>query len=295
MPEPIVPGRPGLDRLQRFMLRIVTHPDGVDAGTEAAIAEGLLPHGATTLSEVVPGNDKLSPTEQLHIYAFAYFDRVIDVLAAELPTVQHLFGEEPFRDAMRQFLTDHPSATWTLDRVGMPLASWFEDRAPQSSDPLRWQVAADMARVERAMDAVWDEPFAEPVSYEELAAIATDQWAQARLTPIPAFRLLALGHPVREVMNAATTGQAPTLPASRAAWMCVYRDDSRRWRFPLDQSQFVLLSALERGATLGGAITQVAALPGTDVGALLGSLGDWFREWMGSGLFAQVEVVAESP
>ena len=275
------------------MLRVVTHPDGVDAGVLAASAEGLLPDGAERLEDVVPGNDRLTAAEQLHIYAFAYFDRIIEVLAGELPAVQHLLGEDVFFEEMKRYLGEHPSSTWTLDRVGASMAEWLARRADEVEDGARWRVAVDIARVERAMDAVWDEPFAGPVTYEALASFPHDRWPDARLRTIPALRLLSLQHPVTALMNAARDGEDTELPEPEPAWMCVYRDDAKRWRFPLDREQHCLLAALHRGHTLGAAIGEVAQLDGTDIGALMGSLGEWFREWMGSGLFSSVQLESD--
>ncbi len=284
---------PRLDELQRFLLTVVTDPDGVERGVERAVADGALPGDARTLSDVVPGGPRLTPIEQLHIYGYAYFARIVDVLADELPSVRALLGEDAFEAAMRRYLQAHPSRSWTLDHVSEDLPAWLEAQASGSAEPARWRVAADLARVERALDAVWDEPFVDPVGYEELAAIPMDAWASARLEPIPALRLLTLGHPVTDLMNHARDGSgdavpSEALPGPLPSWMCVHRDDARRWRFPLDRAQFTLLSALVRGASVGEALEEVAGLDEVSLDALLGALGDWFRDWMGSGLFAAV-------
>jgi len=282
-----------LDRLERWMLRVVAHPDGVDAGFDAAREEGLLPEGATTLSDVVPGNDRLSPAQQLHIYAFAYFDRIADVLAGEYPTVQHLLSPEHFRRLLREFLVDRPSAAYSLNRVGLPFADWLAERSArvakaQPSLSAKLAFAVDVAIVERTMDEVWDEPFADPVPFEQLQAIPLDSWADVHLETIPALALLELAHPVTGAMNAARDGEAIEVPAPTPTWICVYRDDRQRWRFDLSFEQHGLLAALTDDASLGEAIEAVATSEGADVAAMMGGLGEWFKEWMGSGLFCSV-------
>lgn len=275
------------------MLRVVTHPDGVDAGFDAARADGMLPDGAEVLTDVVPGNDRLSPEEQLHIYAFAYFDRIIDVLADEYPTVQHLLSPQHFRRLMREYLGDHPSATYTLNRVGAPFADWLAARAArvakaQPTLSAKLAFAVDIAIVERTMDEVWDEPFATAIAFEELQAIPMEAWADVRLETMPALALLELAHPITEAMNAARDDEAIVVPAPEPAWICVYRDDDRRWRFELTFEQHGLLAALSQGQSLGEAIEAVATSEGADGAAMMSGLGDWFKDWMGTGLFCSV-------
>jgi len=281
----------GLEQLQRFMLRAVTHPDGVERGCAAAADEGLLPDGASALADVIPGNDRLTPEEQLGIYAFAYVDRIVEVLAGQFSATTWLLDDG---DAvLRAYLADVPSRTWTLDRVGDGLPDWLAQAAGAASrgigeDAATMRAAADIARVELAMDAVWDEPFADPVAHEVLAAIPPEEWGDLRVQPIPALRLLALSHAVTPAMNAARDEVPAELPSEEAAWMCVYRGGGSRWRFPLDREQHALFAALASGATLGEALHTTAALEGVDLERLVGELGEWFRAWFGSGLFASV-------
>jgi len=98
--------------------------------------------------------------------------------------------------------------------------------------------------------------------------------------------LLELAHPITAAMNAARDDEPMVVPAPQPSWICVYRDDSQRWRVQLSFEQFALLSALVDGASLGTAIESVATTDGADVAAMMAGLGDWFRQWMGSGLFS---------
>lgn len=278
----------GLAGLETWMLRVVTHPDGVDAGFEAAQREGLLPPGTTALSDLVPPNDRLGAAEQLHVYAFAYFDRLIDVLRAEYPTVEFLLGDDRFWALAKDFITEQPSRTYTLNRVGIPFAGWLAARA--GDDP-RLAFAVDLACVERAMDEVWDRAAEEPVAYEAVQALAPDDWGRAHLRPIGALELFELGHPVSGFMNGVIRGELTEVPAPEPAWVCVYCTERGRFRMPISFEQHGVLSALVGGATLGEAIEAAATAEGADVPAMLAGLGEWFRDWTGRGLFMAVDLV----
>ena len=164
--------------LERWMLEVVSHPEGVEAGFAAARSKGLLPPGTSVLEDVVPGNARLGAVEQLAIYAHMYFGRIGDVLAEEFPTVVELFGRERFEALTRSYLVEHPSTSWTLDRVGLAFSAYLAARAAAvgelDGDSERLSFASALARVERAMDQVWNDPFEEALPYDELAALRSE-------------------------------------------------------------------------------------------------------------------------
>ncbi len=277
-----------LQALETWMLRIVTHPGGVDAGFDAAQSEGLLPPGTSSLDDLVPPNDRLSAGEQLHVYAFAYFDRIIDVLRGEYPTVEFLLGPGPFGQLARAFLVDQPSRTYTLNRVGVPFSGWLAERAV---DQPELAFAVDLALVERALDEVWDCKAEEPVAYEALQAIPPDRWDRVRLHTIAALQLFELAHPITEFMNGVMRDEAAPVPEPSPAYVCVYCTLAGRYRIPLSFEQHGILSALLAGSTLGEAIELAATSEGADVPAMLAGLGGWFRDWTERGLFSGVELL----
>ncbi len=278
----------GLRALETWMLRIVTHPGGVDAGFEAAQSEGLLPAGTSSLDDLVPPNDRLSAGEQLHVYAFAYFDRITDVLRGEYPSVELLLGPARFGSLARDFITEQPSRTYTLNRVGVPFSSWLAERA--GDDPLL-SFAIDLSLVERALDEVWDCKAEAPVAYEALQVIPPDRWDRVRLDTIDALQLFELRHPISAFMNGVMRGDLDGVPEPEPSWVCVYCTLAGRYRIPLSFEQHALLSSLVDGATLGEAIEAAATSEGADVPAMLAGLGGWFRDWTERGLFRAVELL----
>lgn len=287
MPE-ITPGRPGLDRLQRWMLAVVTHPEGVEAGWAAAVAGGLLPEGVRELREVVPGNARLTPTEQLHVYGYAYFARLADILAEEYPGVETLLGEADFEDACRHFLHAHPSASYTLGKLSRPFAGWLRSEGERLDIP-RLRFAAAVAEVERAMEDVWDAPYQDPITADELASVPPSGWADLRMDLIAACRLLALDHPIGEFMEAVREEREWERPEPAPAWVVVYRQGSRRFRVPIAREQHDLLAAIGGGATLGGALEAAAMADGADVALMMSSVGAWLRDFASWGLFTPGE------
>lgn len=261
---------------QRWLLEVVAHPDGVAAGAQAA-AETL---GAA--DAVVAQGPRLSPLEQLHIYGFMYFERQVEVLENELPTTRFLLGPDAFRAEARHFLTEHPSRHPNLDRLG----ARFPDYLASSPRPLPHRgLAVSLARVERAMDDLLDAPYDALMAPGSFADVPPSDWADLRLTPIRALRLLELSHPVRPFMDAHRDRRYLAAPAPAPAWAAVFRGrDDVVWRAEWPRERFELLRHLQAGLTLGDALQAVATAPWANVGLLGAQLQRWFSDWIDDGL-----------
>ncbi len=262
---------------QAWMLRVVTHPEGVDAGFAAARDEGLLPDGVTAPEEVVlPG--RMTAAERLHVYGYAYFARLLDILEADHPTVDHLLGDRA-RETFKAFLVERPSTSYTLGHLSRGLPDWLRARG--------LALEADVAAVERALDEVIDRPAEPAIPHADLAAVPRDRWADLRLRPSSSLLLFPLRFPVNALISAVRDDEPVVRaePAGAPLWGCVHRQVFTPWRREIDGLQHALLATLVEGGTLGDALGAALEVPGADAQELLGSLGAWFEEWMGDGMF----------
>ncbi len=270
-----------VDRLQRWMFEVIRHPGGLEAGLAASGA------GTDELARMVLPSDTLSAFERLEIYADMYFWRLVDILVEEYPTVRRILGPEGFEATCRAFLVDHPSASYQLNRLSEPFPEWLAGR-PEADGPHR-DFAADVARVERAMEDVFDDPAVEPVAPDAVAALAPEAWGDAHLEIIPAHRRLALGHPVNAYITAVAEARHVDIPEPAPTATLVWRQGWRTWRKDQHPAQDATLGALAEGRTLGEAVQAAAAdLPGVDPQWLISSLGRWFEEWAADGLFSAI-------
>jgi hypothetical protein len=272
--------------LQQWMMRVVTHHDGIETGLQSAAAEGVQPAGGGSLEDIVLPNDRLDSREQLQIYAFMYFARLIEVMEAEYPSLLFLLGDDRFARIARSYLRDHPSSHYNLGRLSAAFPDYI---ASLDDSDIDWAFASALARVERAMEDIIDEPAEDPIKYEALSTVPMERWAGARLRPIRAMRLLQLSHPVNPFMNALREESFAPVPSPREVAMCVHRVGFQVYRHELEIEQFSLLSQLQKGAALGEAIESVALLPGADTAKLMGALAGWFESWMADDLFAAID------
>tara|TARA_Y100001968_G_scaffold327742_1_gene373428 strand:- start:1725 stop:2573 length:849 start_codon:yes stop_codon:yes gene_type:complete len=270
--------------LQRWMLEVVSHFEGIEQGIKSA--SGLHPVGDAALEAIVPGNDRLSGREQLQIYAYMYFARLIEVMEQEYPSVQELLGAERFAQLARQYLSEQPSAHYNLAR----LSSGFPNFLIGQRDRERLApFAAALAQVERAMEELVDEEEQQPLEHKHLAALPIEQWQDARLKPIAALRLLRIEYPVNEFMNALQQGHSPKVPQPCPTLMCVRRQQFQCYREELFPEQFSLLQSLQQGASLGQAIETAASVENADPARMMKQLGSWFEAWSSKGMFSTLQ------
>ena len=152
---------PSLGTLERWMQAVVMHPEGAEAGLRSRHARGLLPEGVRAPESVVLPSRQLTSVERLEIYAHMYYARLIEVMEAEYPTLRQLLGPHAFAAACRQFVAKNPSRTRTLGSLSARFPDFLAKTLPRSN---RNGLAVDVARIERAMEDVFDAPRAEPMT-----------------------------------------------------------------------------------------------------------------------------------
>jgi hypothetical protein len=275
----------GLRTLQEWMQAVVTHPEGVERGIVSTEARRLIPGAATDVATVALPSKSLDEVQRLGIYAHMYWARLIEILTDEYPTTRRVLGEDAFTRAARRFLHLHPSTQRTLSLLSAGFPSFLVRHLPAGP---RKALAVDLARIERAMEDVFDAPQAEPLSAGAIAAIDGECWARTGLALVPATRLLRLTTPANDYMNAIRAGRKPRLPRPRASWVIVYRRDYRVFRHSLTREQYRLLEALAAGRPLTAAVSTALAGRRGQAARLAPRVGEWFHEWSAAGLFASL-------
>ena len=276
---------PGLDTLERWMQAVVMHPEGAADGLRSHAARRLIPSAARDPQSVVLPSKSLSSVERLDLYAYMYYARLLEVMVAEYPSTRQILGREGFARIAREFLARHPSRSRTLNVLSAKFPDFLARRLRRGH---RGGFAADVARIERAMEDVFDAPLAGPLAAAELAAIAAPEWSRVRLAVNPALRLLALQFPVNGYMDAVRAGRKPRIPRARRTFAIVYRRAFQVYRRDQEPAQWRLLAALVSGRTLAQAVRAAVRGRRMSPDRLAVVLGRWFREWAAAGLFVGV-------
>ncbi len=312
-PQPPAPSPQPLTTVQRWMQSVIMHPDGVAAGLASDAARQHLDVPPDDVEQVILRSQAQTSVERLSIYANAYFARLLECLGEEFPVLKKALGEETFDAFAFDYLQRYPSQSYTLGKLGEKFARYLAETRPdaaQSADdgtpdssavnepaaelPLEWpDFLIELATVEWTFSQVFDGPGIEGqtlLTSKQLQAIDAEKWPSARLELVPCLRLLALRFPVNDYYSAIRSGQTPELPLPQPSWLAVTRRDFIVRRLELNERQFVLLSSLAAGETIGAAIERAAAVPGGNLDQFALDLGDWFRDWAAADFFLRIIV-----
>jgi len=271
-----------LRTLERWMQAVIMHPEGAVAGIGSAPARKLVAAAARDPQSVVLPSKQLSSVERLEIYAYMYYARLIEILEEEYPTTRQLLGPHEFAVICRKFIARNPSRSRVLNRLSEKFPDFLARTLPKSH---KSELAVDVARIERAMEDVFDAPKAEPMSAAQFAAIGADQWERVRLTVNPALRMLKLLFPANDYMQAVRAGRKPRIPRPRPTFVIVFRRGFQVLRRDQEAEQFRLLEALAAGRVLAAAVRAAIRGHSRSADRLAAMLGGWFREWAAAGIF----------
>ncbi len=305
-----------LTAVQRWLQAVIMNPDGVEAGLASAAAQEQISVEPRRVEEVISRSQNQTSVERLRIYADAYYSRLLECLGEEFPILKQTLGDETFDAFALEYLQQYPSRSYTLNELGANFARYLEETRPPSEDTSSgdadsierktesapdWpEFLIDLARMEWTFSVVFDGPGTEnqpPLTADSLVGLTDEQLSTAHLELAPCVKLLALRFPLNGYYTASRAGESPPLPPPRASWLAVSRREFIVRRHELAERQFVLLSALAAGDTVGAAIEQAAAgLPATadasdmidSLESLATALGEWFRQWSADGFFTQV-------
>lgn len=277
---------PNLDSLQRWMLEVITDPNGAERGLSADKARECIDVPSERLGDVIRPSLSRTPLERLSVYADMYFWRLLDVLAENFAAVRVALGWDDFEAVMRAYISKHPSRSFTLSHLGQKLPEYLAT-SPLCPDR---EFVSDLARIERACDEVFDAPRSPRLATAALEAVPPQSWGEVRLRTISALTLLELAYPANTYVQSVRDGEDAEKPQRAPAWLVVRRDEELKvWRAELTQDQYRLLRGLQDGLTLADALEATALHDDANVDEIMGSVGEWFRKWTALGFFAGLD------
>jgi hypothetical protein len=224
----------------------------------------------------------LEPLERLDIYRGMYELRLLEALRVDYPGLAAYLGEAAFNELGRLYVSSCPSRSYTLNRFGDRLPEFIQHVAGVP----RPRFAEALAHLELAETFVFDEAESPAAKIESVADLGEEQWARLRLTPIRALRLLTLGYPAHEFMQAIRGNEVPPSFRRRQTHLIVYRRDYRLFHLAVSAPAFALFQSLAERATLGEAMDCMFRAGGGSSEQVFA----WFRHWFTERLFRSVEL-----
>jgi hypothetical protein len=240
----------------------------------------------------IASNSQLTPFERLEIYNRQYWYRVLDALAEDFPVVRAVVGSRAFEQLSIEYLTAHPSRSFSLRNLGSNLAEWLADHPKFALR--RQRLALDVVRIEWAFIEAFDNAERTPLTLDQIATLD----GGSALGLQPHLRLLDLDYAADDLVLAlhqqqkrGTTeagikhDEGPEPPVRlprlrrRPTWLAAHRFDNAVYYRRLEREEFLTLGAIRAGLALGEALEagfRESAKPEARRPALVRA---WFAHW----------------
>lgn len=280
----------GLERVQRWMQAIVTHPGGVGAGVASDEARQSIDVDASTVESIVAPSPTLTGAERLAIYSHAYHARLLQCFRETFPALLFTLGEKLFDRFALDYLKSHPPHSYTLDNLADAFVQHLAKTRPDADGKESWvDFIIELATLEHAFAKVYDGPGLEGRTAPRAVEIhkrGNKQFKDARPAHAPSLRLFAFSHPAHTYMLAARAGEKPGLPCAAETFVAMTRRDYSVVIYDLNATQFSFLEALDGRRSIGEALERATPLGRRK--ARVTTVREWIREWASRGFFEKV-------
>jgi len=214
-----------------------------------------------------------APHEQLSVYANAYRYRLYDVVAEDYPVLRHYLTEQVFADLMWAFVAEVLPDHFNIGRFALKLPAFIQQALPDDA------FAHDLCQLETTVAQMTDPAETEALNESHLQGLTAESILDLTLYPRQALQLLQFGYEVNAYYQAVMDDEADVLPRKEPVYLAVFRHEDEVWRMPLEANEFVLLSRIFSGATIGEVLADVDESEHHNITA-------YFSKWMRNGLLA---------
>lgn len=273
-----------LREIQQRMGNAVMHP---------LTAQDNSPRRLRTEAEaIIKPNDRLTSLERIEIYSRSYWFRVLDSLVEDFPGVRAIVGVREFHAMSRDYLSQHPSTSFSLRNLGSRFVEWLARNSNRTKP--NQKLAMDMARLEWAHIEAFDGA--------QRPTVSPECWARGGADAIfhlqPYIRLIESRFPIDDILleireiedsNQQIAGWRRTRLAKIKPEHCfivVHRVDYSVCYRRVEREAFRLLEALQTGQGLGESLEAAfreSTIPEERWPALV---QEWFGLWMSLGWFS---------
>lgn len=266
---------PALRETEELFWKLITAPEGVTDGLRQ------LDMKPEALARLIAGDARLDAVQRLDVYANMYFWRLLDILRGDFSSVLAAVGDDHFHNLVTDYLVACPSTHPSVRNVGSKLEGFLATHALGLERP--WLV--ELARLERARVELFDGPDGEPVTLDDLRALAPEEFVQLPLPLVPSHLFLDVGHAVDDVWRAAENQQPIEPPAAGARTLLVWRQDVTVYHRPVEGLERAALLRARDGASFGIVCDLCAeSMPVDEAGPAAFQL---LARWVGDGIIAR--------
>lgn len=236
---------------------------------------------AADLGDIVEGQEA-SLQRRLAAYRRNAFGNLCHALATTYPVVKRIVGEAFFREAARQYISDHPSLSGDLNDYGEGFSEFLAAYPYARELPY----LAAVAQLEWAVQAVLAAADPAPVDMGILAQVSPDHYGELRFHADSRCIRMDSDWPVSEIWRVNQDGYPGDMRVdfSQNERVLIGLHPGRLAMVVLNDAEAVFFDALSQQASLTDAVE--AAL-GRDENF---DFGKTLQQWIGSGLLRSVSL-----
>jgi hypothetical protein len=234
------------------------------------------------VDEMINASAKLPAQRHLNIYRQSYIARLRECMKNQFSGLAYALGEELFQAFADDYLRAYPSESYTLNDLGKKFPDFLEATRPDANEEVKesWpDFMIELARFELELSVLFDERAQEKERF--LSPGTTDE--ALLLTPV--FHLFHHRFPVCRYYLDYTAKKNPELPFAGETYCAVTRKNFRLGLFEIKPAQFIFLSCMKKGKTVGEALMQTAEIFHLDEKSMNELWLEWRGNFIASGFF----------
>jgi hypothetical protein len=225
-------------------------------GLQNHFQDYILEENPAFLREIAGADDAYRQT-RLGIYYTAYRLRLVATLAVDYDILKAFVGETRFGEIALAYIQAHPSTFRNLRWYGAAMGEFLREDARFSAEPLLSQ----LAEFEWAHGLAFDAPDAAHLTFNDLAAVPPEDWADICFIQHPSLHLVAPNWNVVDIWHAHKDEKAvpAAVSSEQPNVIAVWRRDYKSYFRTLENDESLLWRTLANGTGFGDACAELAA------------------------------------
>jgi len=182
--------------------------------------------------------------QRLGVYAYAYFNRLIEILAVDFPCLCQLLGREKFDEVALLYIKAYPSHYFSVRYIGENFSIFLKQHPSYAEHPYY----AEIANFEWALVNTGDAADAPILTVADLSAIPQEQWGSLHFNFHPSLQLIDLSWNITELWQAAIQDQPMPTPTLQQPQSCrLWRQQVQSYYFVDSDNEARVLNLLYKG------------------------------------------------
>jgi len=221
----------------------------------------LLQNLQSELAELILTNDQhtslVSLAQHIAIYQNNIIANLVNTLRDTYPLVTKMVGDDFFKIAAKEYITQYPSRSANLHDYGEYFGKFLAEYPPVHD----LIYLTEIAEFEWACHIIYFAAEHAALDIRILDHLTSDQYEKLYFIMHPASQLMQCHYPILKIIDLCKGNTTEDIDISEGGInLLIIRRDLDICLVPLTASEFVFLTALQDGKTLSGALQETLAI-----------------------------------